>query len=88
MYQIMVDENSKILGYYPTTYFLIKTDSERPELPHHPTPGIDYVEYWDDVEKKIYLKDVERPLTESEKTAQSIDDINQVLADFMAGGEK
>ena len=84
----MVDENSKILGYYPTTYFLIKTDSERPELPHHPKPGIDYVEYWDKDKKQIVLREVERPLTDSEKTAQSIDDINQLLADLMAGGEK
>ena len=88
MYAFLIDETNQIMSYQPTNYILIKEEVGRPELPHHPTPGIDYVEYWDDVEKKIYLKDVERPLTESEKITQSIDDINQVLADFMAGGEK
>ena len=88
MYAFLIDETNRIMSYQPTNYKLIKEEVERPELPHHPTPGIDYVEYWDDVEKKIVLKEVARPLTDSEKTAQSIDDINQLLADLMAGGEK
>ena len=88
MYAFLIDETGRVVSYPPTTYELIKEEVERPELPHHLMPGIDYVEYWDDVEKKIVLKEVARPLTDSEKTAQSIDDINQVLADFMAGGEK
>lgn len=50
--------------------------------------AINRVEYWDEAEKKIILKEIKRPLTDSEKTAQSIDDINQLLADLMAGGEK
>lgn len=88
MYAFLIDEKNRVISYQPTTYELIKEEVERPELPHHLMAGIDYVEYWDSKEKKIYLKDVERPLTESEKITQSIDDINQVLADFMAGGEK
>ena len=88
MYAFLIDNTNRVVSYQPTSYELIKEEVERPELPHHLMPGIDYVEYWDSKEKKIYLKDVERPLTESEKITQSIDDINQVLADFMAGGEK
>lgn len=88
MYAFLIDGTGQVIGYQPTTYELIKAEVPRPELPHHPKPGIDYVEYWDDVEKKIVLKEVARPLTDSEKTAQSIDDINQLLADLMAGGEK
>ena len=87
MYAFLIDENKQIIGYQPTTVGLIKAEVERP-TPPHPKIGIDYVEYWDDVEKKIVLKEVARPLTESEKTAQSINDINQLLADLMAGGEK
>ena len=88
MYAFLIDENKRIVGYQPTTYELVKAEAERPALPHHPKPGIDYVEYWDEAEKKIILKEIKRPLTDSEKTAQSIDDINQLLADLMAGGEK
>ena len=88
MYTFLVDEKNRVISYQPTNYQLIKAEVERPEPPHHPEPGIDYVEYWDETEKKIILKEVKRPLTESEKITQSIDDINQVLADFMAGGEK
>ena len=88
MYAFLIDNTNRVVSYQPTSYELIKEEVERPELPHHLMPGIDYVEYWDSKEKKIYLKDVERPLTESEKTAQSINDINQLLADLMAGGEK
>lgn len=88
MYAFLIDETGRVISYQPTTYELIKEEVERPDLPHHLMAGIDYVEYWDSKEKKIYLKDVERPLTESEKTAQSINDINQLLADLMAGGEQ
>lgn len=88
MYAFLIDETGKVIDYQPTTYNLIKAEAARPELPHHPKSGIDYVEYWDDVEKKIVLREVERPLTESEKVSQSIDDINQLLAEFMAGGEQ
>lgn len=87
MYAFLIDGNKRVISYQPTTYNLIKVDVARPELPHHPKPGIDYVEYWDEAEKKIILKEIKRPLTDSEKTAQSIDDINQLLADLMAGGE-
>ena len=87
MYTFLIDDNKRIISYQPTTVELIKAETERPTPPHHPKPGIDYVEYWDDVEKKIVLREVARPLTESEKTAQSINDINQLLADLMAGGE-
>ena len=88
MYAFLIDETGRVISYQPTNYKLIKAEVERPAPPHHPKPGIDYVEYWDDVEKKIVLKEVARPLTDSEKTAQSINDINQLLADIMAGGEK
>ena len=88
MYAFLIDETGRVISYQPTTHNLIKVEAERPELPHHPKPGIDYVEYWDETEKKIILKEVKRPLTESEKTAQSINDINQLLADLIAGGEQ
>ena len=88
MYAFLIDDNKRIISYQPTTYELVKTEAARPEMPHHPKPGIDYVEYWDEAEKKIILKEIKRPLTDGEKTAQSINDINQLLADFMAGGEK
>lgn len=88
MYAFLIDGTGRVISYQPTNYKLIKVEVERPALPHHPKPGIDYVEYWDETEKKIILKEVKRPLTDSEKTAQSIDDINQLLADLMAGGEK
>lgn len=88
MYAFLIDETGRVISYQPTTHNLIKADVARSELPHHPKPGIDYVEYWDDVEKKIVLREVARPLTESEKTAQSINDINQLLADLIAGGEQ
>ena len=87
MYAFLIDETGRVISYQPTNYKLIKAEVERPAPPHHPKPGIDYVEYWDEAEKKIILKEVKRPLTDSEKTAQSIDDINQLLADLMAGGE-
>ena len=87
MYAFLIDGNKQIIGYQPTTVELIKAEVERP-IPPHPKIGIDYVEYWDDVEKKIVLREVARPLTESEKTAQSINDINQLLADLIAGGEQ
>lgn len=88
MYAILINNEGRILTYCSTTDKLIKTETERPIPPHHPKPGIDYVEYWDETEKKIILKEVKRPLTESEKVSQSIDDINQLLAEFMAGGEQ
>lgn len=88
MYAFLIDGTGRVISYQPTNYKLIKVEVERPALPYHPKPGIDYVEYWDEAEKKIILKEIKRPLTDSEKTAQSIDDINQLLADFMAGGEQ
>ena len=87
MYAFLIDDNKQIIGYQPTTVELIKAEVERP-IPPHPKIGIDYVEYWDEAQKKIVLREVERPLTESEKVSQSIDDINQLLAEFMAGGEQ
>ena len=87
MYAFLIDESKRIVGYCPTTHELIKAEVERP-IPPHSKIGIDYVEYWDEAQKKIVLREVERPLTESEKVSQSIDDINQLLAEFMAGGEQ
>ena len=88
MYAFLIDETGRVISYQPTTHNLIKAEVERPELPPHPKIGIDYVEYWDKDKKQIVLREVARPLTESEKTAQSINDINQLLADLIAGGEQ
>ena len=87
MYAFLIDNAGRILSYHSTTDELVKAETERP-IPPHPKIGIDYVEYWDKDRKKIVLREVERPLTESEKVSQSIDDINQLLAEFMAGGEQ
>ena len=87
MYAFLTDDTGRIISYHSTTDEFVKVETERP-VPPHPKIGIDYVEYWDKDKKQIVLREIERPLTESEKTAQSINDINQLLAEFMAGGEQ
>ena len=67
MYAFLIDEKNRVISYQPTTYNLIKEEVERPELPESPKAGTNYVEYWDEKEKKIYLQEESRPLTLEEK---------------------
>ena len=63
MYAFLIDDTNRVISYQPTTYELIKEEVERPELPESPKAGTNYVEYWDEKEKKIYLQEESRPLT-------------------------
>lgn len=54
MYAFLIDDNKRIISYQPTTYEFVKTEAARPEMPPHPKPGIDYVEYWDEAERKLF----------------------------------
>ena len=67
MYAFLIDETNRVISYQPTAYVLIKEEVERPELPESPKAGTNYVEYWDEKEKKIYLQEESRPLTLEEK---------------------
>ena len=69
MYAFLIDENNKIVGYYPTGYELIKAEVERPNPPENIKSGINYVEYWNPETGKIILKEETRSLTLEERVA-------------------